>query len=87
MPRFTDWGGILVDFSGCTDSMESIFGTDDISPGILSRRLWTYIDAKGIKRPTRARKALGGIAPPPRPPVTPTDSLDDVQTYKRRRRA
>jgi hypothetical protein len=83
MPKNKDWGGVQMDFSGCTDSMESIFGTDDISPGILSRRLWAYINTHGIKRQTRARKALGGIAPLSPPPPTPVDDIDDVHTYRR----
>ena len=83
MPRNKDWGGVIVDFAGCTDSLERIFGTDDISPGILSRRLWAYINTKGIKRQTRARKALGGIAPLSPPPPKPVDHIDDVHTYRR----
>jgi hypothetical protein len=82
MPKNKDWGGVIVDFSGCDETLERVFGTDDISPGILSRRLWTYIRTKGIKRQTRARKALGGVAPLPPPPPTPVDPIDDVRTFK-----
>jgi hypothetical protein len=87
MPKNKDWGGVIVTFAGCTDSLESIFGTDDISPGILSRRLWAYIKAKDIKRPTRAKQSLGGVARlRPQAPVVPVATvIDDVRTYWKER--
>jgi hypothetical protein len=85
MPKNKDWGGVQMDFSGCRDSLESIFGTDDISPGILSRKLWDYIKRKDIKRPTRARRAIGGVERhvPQAPAVPVATVIDDVRDYWR----
>lgn len=82
-----DWGGIAIDFSGCRETLEMVFGNDNISPGILSRRLWTYINAKGLKRQTRLKARLAGVDRTPRLSVTPSDPIDDVTTYQRRKRA
>lgn len=78
-----DWMGTLVTFAGCTDTLESVFGDDDISPGILSRRLWAYVKTRNLAVKTRANQTLGGEQPPVREQTRPMDDIDDVRSYRR----
>ena len=85
-PQDGTWN-TLVEFRGCTDSMESIFGTDDISPGQVSRLIWQFIKQHKLSQKTIAPARLAGVDRTPRRVARPLDPIDDVRTYKRRQRA
>lgn len=81
-PQTGTWN-TLITFAGRRETMESVFGTDDISPGILSRRLWVFIKQHKLAQKTIAPVRLAGRHTP-RPPTIPVDDIDDVRTYRRR---
>jgi hypothetical protein len=84
-PQTGTWN-IEIRFAGRRETMEAVFGTDDISPGILSRRLWEFIKQHNLAQKTVAPARLAGVDRTPRPSAAPADPIDDVKTYKRRRR-
>lgn len=42
------FGGYTICFKGCTDSLESVFGTDKIAPSEMTKKIWAYVKRKGI---------------------------------------
>lgn len=42
------FGGYSICFKGCTDSMEKVFGTSNIAPSEMTKKLWVYIKSKKI---------------------------------------
>ena len=42
------FGGYSINFSGCTDSMEKVFGDKPIAPSEMTKKLWAYIKSKKI---------------------------------------
>ncbi|MBN1940941.1 MAG: hypothetical protein JW772_02045 [Candidatus Diapherotrites archaeon] len=42
------FGGYSVCFKGCSDSMESVFGTGKIAPSEMTKKLWAYVKKKGL---------------------------------------
>ena len=84
-PQTGTWN-TLITFAGRRETMESVFGTDDISPGILSRRIWAFIKQHQLAEKTIAPARLAGVDRTPRRVARPLDPIDDVRTYKRRRR-
>ena len=42
------FGGYTISFKGCTDSMESVFGSGNIAPSEMTKKLWAYVKRKGI---------------------------------------
>lgn len=42
------FGGFCVCFKGCTDTMEHVFGTGDLAPSEMTKKLWVYVKAKKI---------------------------------------
>jgi len=37
------FGGYAVSFKGCTDTLESLFGSAPIPPSGMTKRLWDYV--------------------------------------------
>ena len=42
------FGGYSISFKGCTDSMESVFGSKDIAPSEMTKLIWAYVKKKKI---------------------------------------
>jgi len=47
-PKKKPFGGYSISFKGCTDSMESVFGTGDIAPSEMTKKLWAYVKKKNL---------------------------------------
>ena len=37
------FGGYTVCFKGCTDTLESLFGSAPLPPSAMTKRLWEYV--------------------------------------------
>ena len=37
------FGGYAVNFKGCTDTLESLFGSAPMPPSGMTKRLWDYV--------------------------------------------
>ena len=37
------FGGYVVNFKGCTDTLESLFGSAPMPPSGMTKRLWEYV--------------------------------------------
>lgn len=37
------FGGYAIDFKGCTETIEEVMGTEDISPAQMTKKLWDYV--------------------------------------------
>ncbi|MFH1239751.1 MAG: hypothetical protein V1672_00885 [Candidatus Diapherotrites archaeon] len=48
MPVKKPFGGYEVSFKGCTDTMESVFGSKGIPPSEMTKKLWAYVKSKKI---------------------------------------
>jgi len=42
------FGGFSITFKGCTDSVESVFGSAPIGPAEMTKKLWVYVKRKKI---------------------------------------
>ncbi|MBI2218942.1 MAG: hypothetical protein HYU51_16775 [Candidatus Rokubacteria bacterium] len=42
------FGGFSINFKGCSDSLESIFGSAPIGPAEMTKRLWAYVKKKKL---------------------------------------
>lgn len=42
------FGGYSVCFKGCTDTMESVFGTGKIAPSEMTKKIWAYVKGKKL---------------------------------------
>ena len=42
------FGGYSICFKGCSDSMETVFGTGKIAPSEMTKKLWVYIKKKSL---------------------------------------
>lgn len=42
------FGGYSICFKGCTDTLESVFGTGKIAPSEMTKKLWAYVKSKNI---------------------------------------
>jgi hypothetical protein len=42
------FGGFSINFKGCTDSVESIFGSSPIGPAEMTKKLWVYVKRKKL---------------------------------------
>jgi hypothetical protein len=42
------FGGFSINFKGCTDSVESIFGPAPIGPAEMTKKLWVYVKRKKL---------------------------------------
>lgn len=37
------FGGYSINFKGCTDSLESVFGNKPIGPSQMTKEIWAYV--------------------------------------------
>ena len=37
------FGGYAVNFKGCTDTLEALFGSAPMPPSVMTKRLWDYV--------------------------------------------
>ena len=42
------FGGYSINFKGCEDSMEKVFGNKPLAPSEMTKKLWVYIKSKKI---------------------------------------
>ncbi len=42
------FGGYAVNFKGCTDTLESLFGSAPIPPSGMTKRLWEYVKRRRL---------------------------------------
>ena len=42
-PKRVPFGGYAVNFKGCKDTLESLFGSAPIPPSAMTKRLWEYV--------------------------------------------
>ncbi|HNV01400.1 MAG TPA: hypothetical protein PKK60_03155 [archaeon] len=47
-PKKKAFGGYCISFKGCEDTMESVFGKEDIAPSEMTKKLWAYVKKKKI---------------------------------------
>ena len=43
MQKKVAFGGYAVNFKGCTDTLESLFGSAPMPPSGMTKRLWEYV--------------------------------------------
>jgi hypothetical protein len=37
------FGGYSINFNGCTETMEEVFGKKDIAPSEMTKKIWAYV--------------------------------------------
>ncbi len=37
------FGGYTINFRGCTDTVEAVFGNKPVSPSDMTKKLWAYV--------------------------------------------
>ena len=42
-PKRVPFGGDVVNFKGCTDTLKSLFGSVPMPPSGMTKRLWEYV--------------------------------------------
>ena len=42
-PKRVPFGGYVVNFKGCTDTLKSLFGSVPMPPSGMTKRLWEYV--------------------------------------------
>jgi hypothetical protein len=42
------FGGYSISFKGCDDSLESVFGSGDIAPSEMTKKLWAYVKKNNL---------------------------------------
>lgn len=48
-----DVGGVKLDFAGRTETMEQVFGTEDLAPGAMTKKLWEFVKRNGLANKPR----------------------------------
>jgi hypothetical protein len=43
MAKKAAFGGYSINFKGCTDTVESVFGSKPVSPSDMTKKLWAYV--------------------------------------------
>ena len=43
MAKKAAFGGYSINFKGCTDSVESVFGSKPVSPSDMTKKIWAYV--------------------------------------------
>jgi hypothetical protein len=43
MAKKVAFGGYSINFKGCTDTVESVFGSKPVSPSDMTKKLWAYV--------------------------------------------
>jgi hypothetical protein len=44
------FGGYAISFEGCSDTLESLFGTTPIAPSEMTKKIWTYVKRRGLAK-------------------------------------
>jgi hypothetical protein len=44
------FGGYSINFKGCKDSVEAVFGSKPIGPSEMTKKIWAYIKRKRLAR-------------------------------------
>lgn len=44
------FGGYCISFKGCDDSLEKVFGSGDITPSEMTKKIWNYVKSKKISK-------------------------------------
>ena len=58
------FGGMQISFKGRAETMEDVFGPQDLTPAEMTARLWRFIKREGlVQRPSPERRAASGAAP------------------------
>jgi len=42
------FGGYSISFKGCTETLEQVFGSKDITPSEMTKAIWVYVKSKKI---------------------------------------
>lgn len=42
------FGGFSISFKGCSDSLESVFGSSAIGPAEMTKKLWAYVKRRKL---------------------------------------
>lgn len=42
------FGGYAISFAGCSDSLESVFGSASIAPSEMTKKIWSYVKRRGL---------------------------------------
>lgn len=42
------FGGYSINFKGCTDTVEAVFGNSPIGPSDMTKKLWAYVKRKKL---------------------------------------
>jgi hypothetical protein len=43
MAKKVAFGGYSINFKGCTDTVESVFGSKPVSPSDMTKKIWAYV--------------------------------------------
>ena len=44
------FGGYAINFKGCSDTVESVFGSKPIGPSEMTKRIWAYVKRKRLAK-------------------------------------
>jgi hypothetical protein len=44
------FGGYSINFKGCTDSVEKVFGSSPIGPSMMTKKIWAYVKRKRLAK-------------------------------------
>src|SRR5262245_7193151 len=44
------FGGYAISFEGCSDTLESLFGSAPIGPSEMTKKIWTYVKRRGLAK-------------------------------------
>jgi hypothetical protein len=50
MAKKAAFGGYSINFKGCTDTMEAVFGGKPVSPSDMTKKLWAYVKRRRLAR-------------------------------------
>jgi hypothetical protein len=42
------FGGYAINFNGCKDSLEAVFGSKPIGPSEMTKKIWAYVKRKRL---------------------------------------
>jgi hypothetical protein len=44
------FGGYCINFKGCTDTVEAVFGNKPISPSDMTKKLWAFVKKEKLAK-------------------------------------
>ncbi|MDO8428597.1 MAG: SWIB/MDM2 domain-containing protein [Candidatus Diapherotrites archaeon] len=47
-PKKKPFGGYSISFKGCSDTLESVFGSGNIAPSEMTKLLWVYVKKNNL---------------------------------------